>query len=88
MDKGQAKSKLREIIARETTNAPPSPIAVSLRWFYENRYLPQKEVQWKVTSRPKTKRFLEHYLLKRFGDPRLSDLDKFTLQVLPQRDGA
>jgi integrase len=81
MDKGQAKSKLRDIIARETRNAAPAPVAVTLRWFYENRFLPQKEEQWKVTSRPKTKRFIEHYLLKRFGDTLLGDLDKFTLQT-------
>ena len=46
-----------------------------------NRFLPQKEQQWKVTSRPKTKRFIENYLLKRFGDTLLGDLDKFTLQT-------
>ena len=34
-----------------------------------------------VTSRPKTKRFIEHYLLKRFGDTLLSDLGKFGLQT-------
>lgn len=59
MDKGQAKAKLREIIARATKDAVPAPVAVTLRWFYENRFLPQKEAQWKVTSRPKTKRFIE-----------------------------
>jgi integrase len=37
--------------------------------------------QWKVTSRPKTKRFIENYLLRRFGDTLLGDLDKFTLQT-------
>jgi integrase len=52
-----------------------------MRWFYENRYLPQKERQWKVTSRPKTKRFITNYLLKRFGDTLIADLDKFTLQT-------
>jgi integrase len=81
MDKGAARSKLREIIARETRNVAPAPVAVSLRWFYENRFLPQKEEQWKVTSRPKTKRFIENYLIKRFGDTLLGDLDKFTLQT-------
>jgi integrase len=81
MDKGAAKAKLREIISRETKNVAPAPVAVTLRWFYENRYLPQKEEQWKVTSRPKTKRFIEHYLLKRFGETLLADLDKFTLQT-------
>lgn len=81
IDKGQAKQKLRDLIARETRNVAPAPAAVTLRWFYENRFLPQKEEQWKVTSRPKTKRFIENYLLKRFGDFFLADLDKFTLQT-------
>lgn len=81
MDKGEAKARLREAIARETKNSAPAPIAVTLRWFYENRFLPQKEPQWKVTSRPKTKRFIENYLLKRLGDSLLGDLDKFTLQT-------
>jgi integrase len=81
MDKGAARAKLRDIIARETSNIAPAPVAVSLRWFYENRFLPQKEEQWKVTSRPKTKRFIENYLLKRFGDTLLADLGKFTLQT-------
>jgi len=81
MDKGEAKAKLREIIARETKNIAPAPANVTLRWFYENRFLPQKEGQWKVTSRPKTKRFIENYLMKRFGETLLGDLDKFTLQT-------
>jgi len=81
LDKGAAREKLRDIIARETKNIAPAPVAVTLRWFYENRFLPQKEEQWKVTSRPKTKRFIEHYLLKRFGETMMGDLDKFTLQT-------
>src|SRR5690242_3472879 len=81
IDKGHAKQKLRDLSARETRNVAPAPVAVTLRWFYENRFLPKKEEQWKVTSRPKTKRFIENYLLKRFGDTLLGDLDKFTLQT-------
>ena len=81
MDRGEARAKLREIIARETKDVAPAPVNVTLRWFYENRFLPQKEQQWKVTSRPKTKRFIENYLLKRFGDTLVGDLDKFTLQT-------
>jgi hypothetical protein len=60
MDKAAARARLGEIIARETRDVAPAPVAVSLRWFYENRFLPQKEEQWKVTSRPKTKRFIEN----------------------------
>src|SRR5215467_16049253 len=51
MDKGEAKAALRELIARETRNVAPAPLSVTLRWFYDNRYLPQKEEQWKITSR-------------------------------------
>src|SRR5262249_50049879 len=54
MDKGEAKARLRETIAKETKGVAPTPACVTLRWFYENRFLPQKEEQWKVTSRPKT----------------------------------
>jgi integrase len=81
IDKGQARVMLRDMIAQETRNVAPAPVAVTLRWFYENRFLPQKEEQWKVTSRPKTKRFIENYLLKRFGEAMLPDLDKFALQT-------
>jgi integrase len=81
MDKGQARARLREIIARETKDVAPAPVTVTLRWFYDNRFLPQKEQQWKITSRPKTKGFIENYLLKRFGDKLLQELDKFTLQT-------
>jgi integrase len=81
IDKGQAKAKLREAIARETRNISPAPLSATLRWFYENRFLPQKEPQWKVTSRPKTKFFIVRYILERFGDTYLADLDKFLLQT-------
>jgi integrase len=81
MDKGQARAKLREIIARETKDVAPAPVAVTLRWFYDNRFLPQKEQQWKITSRPKTKFFIQKYVLQRFGDTLLGRLDKFVLQT-------
>jgi integrase len=81
MDKAHARGRLRELIVRETKGVAPAPVAVTLRWFYENRFLPQKEAQWKVTSRPKTKRFIENYLLKRFGDVMLPALGKFALQT-------
>ncbi len=40
MDKGEAKAKLRDIIARETKDIAPAPANVALRWFYANRFLP------------------------------------------------
>jgi len=74
-------SWLGDMIAQETRNVAPAPVAVTFRWFYENGFLPQNEEQWKVTSRPKSKRFIENYLLKRFGEAMLPDLDKFALQT-------
>jgi integrase len=81
MDKVKARERLRDLIIRDANGAVSTPVAVTFRWFYENRFLPQKEQQWKVTSRPKTKRFIENYFLKRFGDALLGDLDKFALQT-------
>ena len=52
IDKGQARVMLRDMIAQETRNVAPAPVAVTLRWFYENRFLPQKEEQWKVFPLP------------------------------------
>jgi hypothetical protein len=43
IDKGQARTMLRDMIARETRDVAPAPVAATLRWFYENRFLPQKE---------------------------------------------
>lgn len=65
MDKALARDRLRDLLIRDTRGAVSTPVAVTFRWFYENRFLPQKEEQWKITSRPKTKRFIENYLLKR-----------------------
>jgi hypothetical protein len=45
------------------------------------RLLSAEGGQWRVTSQPKTKRFIENYLLRRFGDFLLADLDKFMLQT-------
>jgi integrase len=81
MDKASARERLRELIIRETKDVAPPPVAVTFRWFYESRFLPQKEAQWKVTSRPKTKRFIENYVLRRFGDVQLRALEKFALQT-------
>jgi len=77
--KWEAEKELRAIIAKETSKAPkPSP-ELTLRWFYENRFLPMKK--WKDSSAPKTKRFIETYLLKQFGESALGELDRFTLQT-------
>ena len=81
MDRAQARARLRDLIIADTKGAVSRPVAATFRWFYENRFLPQKEQQWKITSRPKTKRFIENYLVKRFGDVLLGDLDKFRLRT-------
>ena len=89
MDKGAGQAETaRDLIARETRNVAPPPVNVTLRWFYENRFLPQKEEQWKVTSRPKTKRFIENYLLKRFGELSSGGSRQVHAANLPERAGA
>ncbi len=79
--KHEAKDKLRGIIERISQTPSAASPDVTFRWFYEQRFLPQKEQLWKAASRPKTLRFVENYLMKRFGDTQLGALNKFVLQV-------
>ncbi len=81
MTRQQAREKLRGIIERVCHTPGAASPEVTLRWFYQERFLPLKEQLWKQASRPKTKRFIENYILKRFGDVPLKDLNKFVFQT-------
>jgi integrase len=81
MTRREAKDKLRGVIERITHTPSTASPEVTFRWFYEERFLPQKEQIWKAASRPKTKRFIENYLIKRFGDTQLKAFNKFVLQT-------
>lgn len=81
MTKWAAEEKLRSIIAKETVavSVAPSPEYI-LRWFWEQRYRPMAEPTWKLSSRPKTIRFIERYVILPFGGVPLGRLERFALQ--------
>jgi len=81
MPKWKAEEKLQGIIDKETAtvNVVPSP-EYTLRWFWEQRYRPMNEPGWKVSSRPKTIRFIERYVIPSFGDTPLGKLERFAIQ--------
>ncbi len=88
LKKWEAEKKLQEIIDKETSaKVLPSPDK-TLRWFWADRFLPMKEPHWKASSRPKTVRFVERYVLgapwgKRgtLGDVPLGEITRFDLQM-------
>lgn len=81
MPKWKAEEKLQGIIDKETAtvNVVPSP-EYTIRWFWEQRYRPMNEPAWKISSRPKTVRFIEHYVVAPFADVPLGELDRFAIQ--------
>jgi len=81
LTKWAAEDKLRGIIAKETATVSviPSP-EYTLRWFWEQRYRPMAEPTWKVSSRPKTIRFIERYVIFPLGDIPLGQIERFAIQ--------
>lgn len=84
MRKSEAERKLQQLIDR-AANTDEAPIYLApdctLRWFWEERYRPMKEPQWKPSSRPKTIRFFDLYVLPPFGDLQLDQINRFALQI-------
>ena len=92
MKKWEAEKALQDLIDKEAggANVQPSP-AYTFGWFWENRFRPVKEAGWKASSKPKTIRFVQNYILKAkvageksgrtFGEMALGEIDRFTLQT-------
>lgn len=89
--KWEAEAELQNTIDRETAGARVKPAPeFTLRWFWAQRYRPLREPTWKASSRPKTVRFVEHYVLgqhvagepgaPKLGDLMLGEVDRFTVQ--------
>jgi len=80
MSKADAKSKLREIISRETHNdVSPDPHATFL-WFWTHRYLPLMEQGWSEATRSSVVSVIKNHFISVFGERKLCDLDKVELQ--------
>jgi integrase len=81
MPKWKAEEKLQGIIDKETAtvNVVPSP-EYTLRWFYEQRYLPMVAPGWKISARPKLTWLIERYVVQPFAEVPLGELNRFALQ--------
>jgi integrase len=86
MSKSQAREKLEGEIARlgkQPLNGDKSMIngAVTFGWFVTHRYLPLKEADWREETAKVKKFLIQADLVDVFGDARLENIDKFTLQT-------
>ena len=78
MTKGQAEAELRKIIEGATAQEMPAE-SHSVRWFWENRFRPMREPSWKESSKRELVANVERYVLARFGDVPLAEVDRFSV---------
>jgi integrase len=86
MSKSQAREKLEGEIAKlgkQPLNGDKSMVngAVTFGWFVLHRYLPLKEADWRDETAKVKKHLIQADLVDEFGDVRLENFDKFTLQT-------
>jgi integrase len=84
--KTRAAQMLQQIILKEG-NGPAKPSAlppddsVTFAWFARQRYVPMRQGKWSPAYRQTNGYAIEHYLISRFGDSPLRDLNTFEIQV-------
>lgn len=85
MSKYEAREKLeREIVrlgGQSTGDQSVVNGAVTFEWFVNNRYLPLKEMDWREETAKVKKYLIQADLIDTFGDARLENIDKFSLQT-------
>ncbi len=84
--KTRAAQMLQQIILKEGTvpgkpSALPPDDSVTFEWFTRQRYVPMRQGKWSPAYRQTNGYAIEHYLISRFGDTPLRDLDTFSIQV-------
>ena len=84
--KTRAAQMLQQIILKEGAvpgkpSALPPDDSVTFGWFTRQRYVPMREGKWSPAYRRTNTYAIEHYLISRFGDCPLGDLNTFDLQV-------
>ena len=85
MSKYEAREKLEREIARlggqSTGDQSVVNGAVTFEWFVNNRYVPLKEADWREETAKVKKHLIQADLVDTFGDARLENIDKFSLQA-------
>jgi len=85
MSKYEAREKLEREIARlggqSTGDRSVVNGSVTFEWFVNNRYLPLKEADWREETGKVKKHLIQTDLVDTFGEVRLENIDKFSLQA-------
>jgi integrase len=85
MTKFEAREKLEREIARlggqSTGDRSVVNGSVTFEWFVNNRYLPLKEADWREETAKVQKYLIRADLVDVFGEARLENIDKFSLQT-------
>lgn len=88
--KMQAVQMLQQIILRETTVPGKPPVlhpddSVTFAWFARQRYIPMREGRWSPAHRHNNGYAIEHYLILRFGNTPLREMNTLEMQVYLNR---
>lgn len=78
--KGQAQKLLRELID-QLAQQKAEPERHTVRWFWDTRFLPMREPSWKESSKREMVANVERYVLARFGDVPLAEVERFDVQM-------
>jgi integrase len=85
MSKYEAREKLEREIARlggqSTGDRSVVNGSVTFEWFVNHRYLPLKEADWREETGKVKKHLIQSDLVDTFGEARLENIDKFSLQA-------
>jgi integrase len=84
--KTRAAQMLQQIILKEGTvpgkpTVLPPDDSVTFGWFTRQRYVPMRQGKWSPAYRQTNSYAIEHYLISRFGDSPLRDLNTFEIQI-------
>ncbi|MCX6608516.1 MAG: tyrosine-type recombinase/integrase [Acidobacteria bacterium] len=81
MRKGEAQDALRVIIDREVNGIIAKPSgAVTLEWFFRERFIPIRKDLWKTTHADRTEYTIRRYVVTPFAALPLADVNRFDLQ--------
>jgi integrase len=81
MTKSAAKEKLQKIIFERVGKEAKPDDAVTLEWFYRNRFAPMREANWSKPTKRGNESDMRLYVLPRLGAMPLRDINLFQLQT-------
>lgn len=81
MKKHEAESALQEIIDREVNGKAATPsAAITVGWFFRERFIPLRREHWKGTHAARTEYIINRYVVAPFESLALAEVNRFDLQ--------